>query len=141
LFSRRSFDIKDAICSAWSRGYCFRSHAFAAVFVLGALMVAQVNQLANDLPGYQSTLKEIQSLRGAPQAQALWNAPPRMVREIHRLYKEQKAKERKQKQLTLFEVKKDCRPASQGVRTDDTASRRFSNARSCGAVCIFCSTS
>src|SRR5688572_23600407 len=40
--------------------------AFAAVFVLGALMVAQVNQLAHDLPGYQSTLREkIQSLRGA----------------------------------------------------------------------------
>jgi predicted PurR-regulated permease PerM len=40
--------------------------AFAAVFVLGALMVAQVNQLAHDLPGYQSTLREkIKSLRGA----------------------------------------------------------------------------
>jgi predicted PurR-regulated permease PerM len=40
--------------------------AFAAVFSLGALMVAQVNQLAGDLPGYQSTLREkIQSLRGA----------------------------------------------------------------------------
>src|SRR6187549_3925835 len=40
--------------------------AFAAVFALGALMVAQVNQLATDLPGYQSTLREkIQSLRGA----------------------------------------------------------------------------
>ena len=40
--------------------------AFAAVFSLGALMVSQVNQLASDLPGYQSTLREkIQSLRGA----------------------------------------------------------------------------
>lgn len=40
--------------------------AFAAIFGLGALMVSQVNQLARDLPGYQSTLREkIQSLRGA----------------------------------------------------------------------------
>jgi predicted PurR-regulated permease PerM len=40
--------------------------AFAAVFSLGALMVSQVNQLASDLPQYQSTLREkIQSLRGA----------------------------------------------------------------------------
>jgi predicted PurR-regulated permease PerM len=39
--------------------------AFAAIFGLGALMVSQVNQLARDLPGYQSTLGEkIQSLRG-----------------------------------------------------------------------------
>jgi predicted PurR-regulated permease PerM len=40
--------------------------AFAAVFALGALMVSQVNQLASDLPGYQTTLREkIKSLRGA----------------------------------------------------------------------------
>src|SRR3979411_3371594 len=40
--------------------------AFAAIFGLGALMVSQVNQLAGDLPRYQSTLREkIQSLRGA----------------------------------------------------------------------------
>jgi predicted PurR-regulated permease PerM len=40
--------------------------AFAAIFALGALMVSQVNQLAGDLPGYQSTLREkIESLRGA----------------------------------------------------------------------------
>ena len=40
--------------------------AFAAIFGLGALMVSQVNQLATELPGYQSTLREkIQSLRGA----------------------------------------------------------------------------
>jgi predicted PurR-regulated permease PerM len=40
--------------------------AFAAVFSLGALMVSQVNQLASELPRYQSTLREkIQSLRGA----------------------------------------------------------------------------
>jgi predicted PurR-regulated permease PerM len=40
--------------------------AFAAVISLGALMISQVNQLASDLPRYQSTLREkIQSLRGA----------------------------------------------------------------------------
>jgi predicted PurR-regulated permease PerM len=40
--------------------------AFVAVISLGALMISQVNQLASDLPRYQSTLREkIQSLRGA----------------------------------------------------------------------------
>src|SRR5262245_57975736 len=40
--------------------------AFSAIFALGALMVSQVNQLAADLPAYQSTLREkIQSVRGA----------------------------------------------------------------------------
>ncbi len=40
--------------------------AFAAIFSLAGLMVAEVNQLASDLPRYQSTLREkIQSLRGA----------------------------------------------------------------------------
>ena len=40
--------------------------SFAAIFGLGGLMVAEVNQLASDLPRYQSTLSEkIQSLRGA----------------------------------------------------------------------------
>src|SRR5215218_3941389 len=39
---------------------------FAIIFGLGALMVSQVNQLATDLPRYQSTLSDkIQSLRGA----------------------------------------------------------------------------
>jgi predicted PurR-regulated permease PerM len=40
--------------------------AFAALFALGGLMVSQVNQLARDLPRYQSTLQEkIQALQGA----------------------------------------------------------------------------
>jgi predicted PurR-regulated permease PerM len=40
--------------------------AFSTIFGLGALMVSQVTQLAGDLPGYQSTLREkIQNLRGA----------------------------------------------------------------------------
>jgi predicted PurR-regulated permease PerM len=39
--------------------------AFVGVFSLGGLMISQVNQLASDLPHYQSTLREkIQSLRG-----------------------------------------------------------------------------
>ena len=39
--------------------------AFATIFGLGAFMVSQVSQLANDLPRYQSTLKDkIQSLQG-----------------------------------------------------------------------------
>src|SRR3977135_2873586 len=43
--------------------------AFAAIFSLGALMVSQVNQLAGELPRYQSTLREkIPSLRGAAAA-------------------------------------------------------------------------
>jgi len=40
--------------------------AFSMIFSMGAVMVAQVTQLAGDLPGYQSTLREkIRSLRGA----------------------------------------------------------------------------
>jgi predicted PurR-regulated permease PerM len=40
--------------------------AFSIIFALGAFMVSQVTQLASDLPGYQSTLRDkIQSLRGA----------------------------------------------------------------------------
>jgi predicted PurR-regulated permease PerM len=39
--------------------------AFAGVFSLGGLMISQVNQLASDLPRYQSTLQEkIKTLRG-----------------------------------------------------------------------------
>jgi predicted PurR-regulated permease PerM len=37
--------------------------AFAGVFSLGGLMISQVNQLASDLPRYQSTLRE-KNLRG-----------------------------------------------------------------------------
>ncbi len=40
--------------------------AFSTIFGLGALMVSQVTQLAEQLPVYQTTLREkIQSLRGA----------------------------------------------------------------------------
>jgi predicted PurR-regulated permease PerM len=40
--------------------------AFAVIFVLGGVIVSQVNQLASDLPRYQTTLREkVQSLKGA----------------------------------------------------------------------------
>jgi predicted PurR-regulated permease PerM len=40
--------------------------AFAAIFSMGGLMISQINQLAANLPGYQTTLKEkIANLRGA----------------------------------------------------------------------------
>ena len=43
--------------------------AFGAIFSLGSVMVSQVNQLAGDLPRYQSTLREkIHSLRAATAA-------------------------------------------------------------------------
>jgi len=35
------------------------------------------------------------------------------MRDVHRLYKEQRDAERRQKQLTLFELKDDSRPPSQ----------------------------
>src|SRR5262249_8917048 len=39
--------------------------AFSILFAVGGLMASQVNQLASDLPAYQSTLREkIQSVRG-----------------------------------------------------------------------------
>src|ERR1044071_6899468 len=39
--------------------------AFSVILTFGGLMASQVTQLANDLPRYQSTLREkIQSLRG-----------------------------------------------------------------------------
>jgi len=44
------------------------------------------------------------------------------MREIHKRYKEQKDEERKQKQLTLFELVEDRRPSTQR-----TASDRFAN--------------
>ena len=40
--------------------------AFAVIFMLGGIIVSQVNQLASDLPRYQTTLREkVQSLKGA----------------------------------------------------------------------------
>lgn len=43
--------------------------AFGVIFMLGTVILSQVNQLAGELPSYQSTLREkIQSLRGAAGA-------------------------------------------------------------------------
>src|SRR6202044_3078802 len=45
--------------------FMFAIFAFSIIFGLGAFMVSQVSQLANDLPRYQSTLRDkIQSLQG-----------------------------------------------------------------------------
>jgi predicted PurR-regulated permease PerM len=55
--------------------------AFAGVFSLGGLMISQVNQLASDLPRYQSTLREkIQNCAASRRAPALWNAHLRSCR-------------------------------------------------------------
>jgi predicted PurR-regulated permease PerM len=52
--------------------------AFAGVFSLGGLMISQVNQLASDLPRYQSTLQEkIKSLRGVAAGSGTLERPPR----------------------------------------------------------------
>src|SRR3974390_458752 len=60
--------------------------AFTGVFALGGLMASQVNQLANDLPGYQSTLSEkIQSLRGAASGSGTLK---RGSQSVHRFSKE-----------------------------------------------------
>ena len=59
--------------------------AFVAVFSLGALMVSQVNQLASDLPGYQSTLREkIQSLRGATGGTATLERASEVLQNLNR---------------------------------------------------------
>jgi predicted PurR-regulated permease PerM len=57
--------------------------AFAVIFGLGALMVSQVNQLATDLPQYQSTLRgKIQSLRGATAGTGTLERASEVLREL-----------------------------------------------------------
>jgi predicted PurR-regulated permease PerM len=57
--------------------------AFAVIFGLGALMVSQVNQLATDLPQYQSTLRDkIQSLRGATAGTGTLERASEVLREL-----------------------------------------------------------
>jgi predicted PurR-regulated permease PerM len=59
--------------------------AFAAIFALGALMVSQVNDLANGLPSYQSTLQEkIQSLRGATAGAGTLERASEVLRDLGR---------------------------------------------------------
>lgn len=49
--------------------------AFGIIFMIGSVMLSQVNQLASDLPRYQSTLREkIQVLRGAGSSGTLERA-------------------------------------------------------------------
>src|SRR6185436_13745685 len=49
--------------------------AFAAIFMLGGVIISQVNQLAADLPSYQTTLREkIHALRGAGSSGTLERA-------------------------------------------------------------------
>jgi hypothetical protein len=58
--------------------------AFAALFSLGGLMVSQVNQLATDLPRYQSTLREkIQNLRGAAAGTGTLERASEVLRELN----------------------------------------------------------
>jgi predicted PurR-regulated permease PerM len=58
--------------------------AFAAIFSLGGLMVVEVNQLASDLPHYQSTLREkIQSLRGATAVTGTLERASQVLQELN----------------------------------------------------------
>ena len=55
--------------------------ALSVLFALGGLMAAQVNQLASDLPVYQSTLREkIQPCVGPPRAPGHSSVPPKCRR-------------------------------------------------------------
>lgn len=58
--------------------------AFAAIFSLGGLMVVEVNQLATDLPRYQSTLHEkIQNLRGATAVTGTLERASQVLQELN----------------------------------------------------------
>jgi predicted PurR-regulated permease PerM len=59
--------------------------AFAGVFSLGGLMISQVNQLASDLPHYQSTLHEkIQNLRGVAAGTGTLERASEVLRNLSR---------------------------------------------------------
>ena len=59
--------------------------AFAAILGAGALVVSQVNQLASDLPQYQSTLREkIQALRGAAAGTGTLERASEVLHELHK---------------------------------------------------------
>jgi predicted PurR-regulated permease PerM len=59
--------------------------AFAGVFGLGGLMISQVNQLASDLPRYQSTLREkIQNLRGVAAGTGTLERASEVLRNLSR---------------------------------------------------------
>ena len=59
--------------------------AFAVILGAGALLVAQVNQLASDLPQFQSTLREkIQALRGAASGTGTLERASEVLQELHK---------------------------------------------------------
>jgi predicted PurR-regulated permease PerM len=59
--------------------------AFAVILGAGALVVSQVNQLASDLPRYQSTLREkIQALRGAAAGTGTLERASEVLHELHK---------------------------------------------------------
>jgi predicted PurR-regulated permease PerM len=83
--------------------------AFTVVFALGGLMVSQVNQVAENLPRYQSTLREkIQSLRGAATGSGTLEQASQVLQNLGR-------------ELDLR--KEDARPAFPGSSNRATKSR------------------
>jgi predicted PurR-regulated permease PerM len=58
--------------------------AFAAIFSLGGLVASQVNELAKDLPRYQSTFREkIQTLRGATAGMGTFERAAQVLQELN----------------------------------------------------------
>ena len=80
--------------------------AFSVVFSLGGLMIAQVNQLAGDLPGYQATLRQkIENVRGVAAGAGTLERASEVLKELGR------------------EIDKpNTIPAPEGSRPADTAS-------------------
>jgi predicted PurR-regulated permease PerM len=59
--------------------------AFGVIFILGTVILSQVNQLAGDLPRYQWTLREkIQSLRGAAGATSTLERASEVLQDLSR---------------------------------------------------------
>jgi len=57
--------------------------AFAAIFSLGGLVLSQVNELAKDLPRYQSTFRgKIQTLRGAAAGMGTFERAAQMLQDL-----------------------------------------------------------
>jgi predicted PurR-regulated permease PerM len=57
--------------------------AFSLVFGIGVLMVSQVNQLAEDLPSYQATLRQkIESVRGAAAGVGTLDRASQVLKEL-----------------------------------------------------------
>src|ERR1700680_3288972 len=57
--------------------------AFAAIFSLGGLVASQVNELAKELPRYQSTFREkIQTLRGATAGMGTFERAAQVLQDL-----------------------------------------------------------